>query len=153
MADTDLQKRMQQRTVPPARGRQLVFPLVRDGKRVVRNGAATNDLVRSAYVEGNEHVFPRILDLYVKPASVVADVTYGKGVFWRNVEPEPGRYDLRATSVSCTYRVQRLAQRCRGRRQGRNSGTYGRGAERHIQAYETADGHESHRGTICLDRR
>ena len=97
MADTDRQKRMQQRTVPPAKGRQLVFPLFRDGKRVVRNGAATNDLVRSAYVEGNEHVFPRILDLYVKPASVVADVTYGKGVFWRNVEP--GRYDLRATDL------------------------------------------------------
>ena len=50
--------------------------LFRDGKRVVRNGAATNDLVLSAYADGNEHVFPRILDLYVKPGSVVADVTY-----------------------------------------------------------------------------
>ena len=66
-------------------------------KRVVRNGAATNDLVLSAYADGNESVFPRILDLYVRPGSVVADVTYGKGVFWRQVEP--GDYDLRATDL------------------------------------------------------
>ena len=56
------------------KGAQIMFPLFRDGKRVVRNGAATNDLVLSAYADGNEHVFPRILDLYVKPGSVVADV-------------------------------------------------------------------------------
>ena len=63
--------------------------LFRDGKRVVRNGAATNDLVLSAYADGNEHVFPRILDLYVKPGSVVADVTYARKnhsyflIFWK----------------------------------------------------------------------
>ncbi|MCE2452147.1 MAG: site-specific DNA-methyltransferase [Nitrospinae bacterium] len=66
-------------------------------KRVVRNGDATNDLVWSASAEGNDRVFPRILDLYVKPGSIVADVTYGKGVFWRNVPA--GRYDLRATDI------------------------------------------------------
>lgn len=66
-------------------------------KRVVQNGAATNALVLSAYEEGNEQVFPRILALYVKPGSVVADVTHGKGVFWRNVPP--GVYDLRATDI------------------------------------------------------
>ena len=57
-------------------------------RRVVRNGSPTNDLVYSAYVEGNEHVFPRILSLYVPTSSIVADVTYGKGVFWRNVPEE-----------------------------------------------------------------
>ena len=35
--------------------------------------------------------------LYVRPGSTVADVTYGKGVFWRGI-PE-GRYDLRATDI------------------------------------------------------
>ena len=79
------------------KGTQIMLPLFRDGKRVVRNGAATNDLVLSAYADGNESVFPRILDLYVKPGSVVADVTYGKGVFWRQVDP--GDYDLRATDL------------------------------------------------------
>ena len=55
------------------------------GKRRVRNGVATNELVFSASAEGNEHVFPRILGLYVQRGSVIADVTFGKGVFWRRV--------------------------------------------------------------------
>ena len=46
------------------------------------SGIATNDLVLSAYVDGNESVFPKILEVYVKPGSVVADVTYGKGDGW-----------------------------------------------------------------------
>ncbi len=66
-------------------------------RRVVRNGTATNDLVFSAYVDGNEALLPRILDLYVAPGSTVADVTYGKGVFWRNV-PED-LYNLLATDL------------------------------------------------------
>ena len=66
-------------------------------RRIVRNGGPTNDLVRSAYVEGNAKVFPLILGLYVAEGSIVADVTYGKGAFWRNVVP--GTYDLRATDI------------------------------------------------------
>ena len=54
-------------------------------KRVTRNGKPTNDLVLSASTEGNERVFPYIMSLYVAPKSIVADVTYGKGVFWRHV--------------------------------------------------------------------
>lgn len=66
-------------------------------KRTVKNGNPTNDLVFSASVEGNDSAFPRILRLYVKPKSVVADVTYGKGVFWRSI---PGdEYQLRATDL------------------------------------------------------
>ena len=66
-------------------------------KRVVRNGAPTNDLVLSAYVDGNEQVFPRILSLYVAKSSVIADVTYGEGVFWRNVRDED--YIVRGTDI------------------------------------------------------
>ena len=76
---------------------QQALSIMPQAKRVVRNGEATNALVLSAYQEGNERVFPRIMDLYVKPGSIVADVTYGKGVFWRNVPS--GRYDLRATDI------------------------------------------------------
>ena len=72
-------------------------PANRTGKRVVRKGVATNELVFSAYVEGNEYVFPRIMELYVQPGSVVADVTYGKGVFWRNVPAD--RYEVLATDI------------------------------------------------------
>ena len=67
-------------------------------KRVVRNGAPTNDLVLSAYAAANEEVFPKILDLYIAPGSVVADVTYGNGVFWNKVEP--GRYEVLPTDLT-----------------------------------------------------
>ena len=71
--------------------------LLPSDKRTVVNGAPTNNLVVSAHMGGNEAVFPQILDLYVKAGSVVADVTYGKGVFWRFI-PE-GRYILNATDL------------------------------------------------------
>ena len=86
-------------SIPP-QGRlpeEQTLPLFQTGKREVRNGVPTNDLVLSAYVDGNESVFPKILDMYVKPGSVVADVTYGKGVFWRSMPAD--RYELRATDI------------------------------------------------------
>lgn len=66
-------------------------------RRVVRNGIPLNDLVPSVFISGNDQAFPQILRLYVKPGSTVADVTYGKGVFWRCI-PED-EYDLHATDI------------------------------------------------------
>lgn len=66
-------------------------------KRRPPAGRATNDLVLSAYQGGNDAVFPRILSLYVSPGSLVADVTYGKGVFWKLVPA--GTYRLLATDL------------------------------------------------------
>jgi hypothetical protein len=54
-------------------------------KRKAPDGVATNDLVVSAHVGTNDLVFPHVLSLYVEPGSTVADVTYGRGVFWRAV--------------------------------------------------------------------
>ncbi len=65
--------------------------------RVVRNGAPTNDLVLSAYALSNSDVFSKILELYVPVGSVVADVTFGKGAFWKTV-PD-GHYQLLATDL------------------------------------------------------
>ena len=48
-------------------------------------GEATNDLVLSGHVGCNDDVFPHVLSLYVPLGSTIADVTYGRGVFWRNV--------------------------------------------------------------------
>ena len=62
--------------------------LTASNKRRVRNGKPTNELVFSAHVGGNEDVFPQILNLYVAPGSTVADVTFGKGVFWRRIPSE-----------------------------------------------------------------
>ena len=67
-------------------------------RRQARNGKPTNDLVFSAYLEGNANVFLRILDLYVSAGSTIADVTYGMGVFWRNVPS--GRYQLLPTDIA-----------------------------------------------------
>lgn len=67
-------------------------------KRKSPSGKSTNDLVCSAYIGTNDEVFPQILSLYVKPQSKVADVTFGRGVFWRMV-PE-NTYELLATDLS-----------------------------------------------------
>jgi hypothetical protein len=67
-------------------------------RRKPPDGRATNDLVLTAHVGANDEVFPRVLSLYVAPGALVADVTYGRGVFWRRV-PE-GLYDLRPTDAA-----------------------------------------------------
>ena len=48
-------------------------------------GKATNDLIVSAHQSDNSELFPQILSLYVPKGSRVADTTYGRGVFWRQV--------------------------------------------------------------------
>jgi hypothetical protein len=67
-------------------------------KRKSPDGEPTNSLVFSAHIGTNDEIFPSILSLYVKPGSKVADVTFGKGVFWRKVPKEA--YDLLATDIS-----------------------------------------------------
>lgn len=57
----------------------------RTSTRKAPDGVPTNDLVLSAYTDNNDAVFPHIMSLYVAPGSRVADVTYGKGVFWRRI--------------------------------------------------------------------
>ena len=63
----------------------------------IARGVATNELIFSAYQATNDEVFPHILKLYVTQGSLVADVTYGKGVFWKNIPA--GIYDVRATDL------------------------------------------------------
>lgn len=66
-------------------------------KRRSPAGQPTNDLVFSAYSGTNDQIFPFVLSLYVEPGRTVADVTYGKGVFWRNVPRD--MYKLLATDL------------------------------------------------------
>lgn len=61
------------------------------------DGVPTTNLIFSAYIGNNADLFPKILKLHVRPGSVVADVTYGKGAFWSKVPS--GLYDLRATDI------------------------------------------------------
>lgn len=61
------------------------------------DGIATSDVVVTAYTAGNAEVFAKVMSLHVAPGAVVADVTFGKGVFWKNI-PE-GRYELLASDL------------------------------------------------------
>ena len=71
--------------MPATVAREVPARQARKRRRTVRNGEPTNVLVFSAHAGGNENIFPRILSLYAPRSSIVADVTYGEGVFWRNV--------------------------------------------------------------------
>lgn len=63
----------------------------------VQGGEATTDLTVSAYVGPNAPVFRRVLDLHVPRGSTVADVTWGKGAFWTDMEPDA--YMVLATDI------------------------------------------------------
>ncbi|MGO9248772.1 MAG: DNA methyltransferase [Solirubrobacteraceae bacterium] len=67
-----------------------------NGRRV-QGGAATSDVVMSASMAGNADVFPGLLQLHVPKGSLIADVTYGKGVFWKHVPRDD--YELLATDL------------------------------------------------------
>lgn len=45
----------------------------------------------------NADLLPKCLELYVNEGAILADVTYGRGVFWRNVDLS--KYDFRPTDL------------------------------------------------------
>ena len=53
--------------------------------------------ILTALMGSNADLFPKILELYIPEGSIIADVTYGKGAFWRNIDTN--LYDLRATDL------------------------------------------------------
>lgn len=63
-----------------------------------QGGIMTSDLVVSAYNDLNENIFPHILDLHVPKCSKVADVTWGKGVFWKQVAKDD--YEVLASDIA-----------------------------------------------------
>ena len=75
-------------------------------KRKSPNGVATSDVILSAHVAGNAEVFQQILDLHVAPNSVIADVTWGKGVFWKSVPKN--RYVLHASDIQTGVDCRKL---------------------------------------------
>lgn len=80
----------------------------RTARRVV-NGKPSNNLVFSAMHGNNDEMFPHILSLYVAPGSVVADITYGKGVFWKGVDKSA--YQVRATDLATGTDSRKLPYR------------------------------------------
>jgi hypothetical protein len=70
----------------------------RKTKRRVLNGAASNNLLFSAMQGTNNEIFPSIAALYIPRGGVVADITYGKGVFWKQIDTR--LYVLRKTDIA-----------------------------------------------------
>jgi hypothetical protein len=78
--------------------RMTALPDRPDRKRKSPSGAPTNNLIFSAHRGTNADVFPYVLSLYVPRGSKVADVTYGTGIFWKQVPPEA--YEVLATDLA-----------------------------------------------------
>jgi hypothetical protein len=55
------------------------------------------ELILSAYVARNSEVLPKVLNLHVEDGATIADVTWGKGVFWKDVDT--GNYELYASDL------------------------------------------------------
>jgi hypothetical protein len=72
----------------------------------IARGIATNRLIFSAYQGTNDEMFPRVLALHVPCGAVIADVTYGKGIFWKHVPA--GAYELLATDQAMGVDCRRL---------------------------------------------
>jgi hypothetical protein len=75
----------------------VVEPETKGKPRRVQGGVATSDVVLSAAMSGNAEIFPSILALHVPKGAVIADVTWGKGVFWQKVPPDD--YTLLASDL------------------------------------------------------
>ena len=91
----------QEHMVVPERGQSVPPPLCEQtvvAPRRRQSGIATADVVQSAHIGGNAALFPQILALHLPDGARVADVTYGSGVFWKQVTP--GRYHLLATDLA-----------------------------------------------------
>ncbi len=68
-----------------------------DTKKRTVTGESSTDLIFSASVDLNENIFPQILKLYVPDGAEIADVTYGKGVFWKKVDKS--KYNLHFSDI------------------------------------------------------
>jgi hypothetical protein len=69
-----------------------------------QGGQPTSDLVLSAFVGDNSDLFPKIAGLYLPRGCKVADVTYGKGVFWSKIER--GTYELHSSDIDPAERPE-----------------------------------------------
>lgn len=67
-------------------------------KKRVQGGVSSSDMICSASVGGNGNVFNDILKLHVKEGSEIADVNFGKGVFWSDVDLS--KYKLTPSDLS-----------------------------------------------------
>lgn len=85
-------------------GAELVTPTPEPPPRRTQGGIATADVVVSARVGDNAELFAQILALHVAPGSLVADVTFGLGAFWKRVPA--GAYRVLASDIALKPEVR-----------------------------------------------
>jgi hypothetical protein len=78
-------------------------------KRRSPDGRATTELVLTSYSGDNSEIFPHVLRLHVPRGAKVADVTFGKGVFWKKIEKT--EYQILPTDISTGVDCRRLPYR------------------------------------------
>lgn len=54
--------------------------------RRVQGGVASTEAVLSSHAGDNSDLFPKILELFISKGARIADVTFGTGVFWKQVD-------------------------------------------------------------------
>jgi hypothetical protein len=69
-----------------------------------QGGQPSTDLVLSAHVGDNSDLFVQVANLHLRRGCKVADVTYGKGVFWSKIER--GTYELHSSDIKPRKRPQ-----------------------------------------------
>lgn len=70
-----------------------------------------SELIVSAYTADNSHVFPRVLNLHVDSGATIADVTWGTGVFWSDIDT--AEYELYASDIDPEKSPSGYAVDCR----------------------------------------
>jgi DNA modification methylase len=61
------------------------------------NNINVMNVIKTANVGSNADLLPIVLRMYAKQGDVIYDVTYGKGVFWKNADM--GIYDFKPTDL------------------------------------------------------
>jgi hypothetical protein len=64
----------------------------------VQGGKASTDVILSASIGSNAALFADIAELHLPAGIAIADVTYGKGVFWQGIAA--GRYRLHFSDIA-----------------------------------------------------
>ena len=85
----------------------MTLPPEGRGNRRIQGGIATSDVTLSAHIGGNADVFAQILRLHVPEGAIVADATWGKGVFGRKSPRESTMFG------PPTYQWEWIAGSCR----------------------------------------
>lgn len=92
---------------------QLELPIEkRRIKRKRPDGVSTNALTFTAMSGTNDQQFPQIIELFVDRNALVADVTYGKGIFWKTIKVDQYRLlksDIRVPGHESGSRVTFVA--------------------------------------------